>query len=85
MFVMSKSVCPNKPFQPRLMFPSKAGAHPGEEPTVRLDGKCLPGTNALAYYTHSYIRMNQVSVSAARWQLARFDFKLLFGKKITNL
>ncbi len=29
-FVISKGVCPGKPFQPSLMFASKAGAYPSE-------------------------------------------------------
>jgi hypothetical protein len=53
-----------KPFQPSIMFVSKAGAYPsvrlfgfstlGQVPrNIGLDWKGLPGSNTLAYYKHS--------------------------------
>jgi hypothetical protein len=60
---------PGKPFQPRLMFVSKAGTYPSEAPfrcstllvpglthtTIGPGWKGLPGTNTLAYYGNPYI------------------------------
>ncbi len=61
MFVISKSVCPCRPFKPSLMFAAKAilsrtplkGRLLAFFPNIRLDWKCLPRVNAQAYYEHS--------------------------------
>jgi hypothetical protein len=50
-------------FLPCLIFLSKAGSYPNEEPfrlqalptNIRLGWKGMPGTNTLAHYEHSYI------------------------------
>ncbi len=56
---------PGKPFQPSLMFESKAGAYLSREiftilqdlpANFRLDWKSLPGTNTLAYYEIRKVR-----------------------------
>ncbi len=57
LFIIRRSVCPGKLFQPRLMFAGKARAPRAPQyggflaiPTNRLSWKSLPWTNALAYH-----------------------------------